>query len=86
MSLDIPELTQESIPECIHVKTPFVYCLAVYQLILVRHIFIQAGKQNWGLECDQRISLFSSGSCSTNSLGIKGRDQEYNSIREEESA
>lgn len=64
-------------------KSSFIYCLAVYQLILVRHIYIQAGKQNLVLECDQRVSLLSSGLRSTNFLGIKGRDQEYNPIREE---
>lgn len=85
MSLDITELSQKSIQNVfIKKKKAFIYCLAVHQLILVRHIHIQAGKQNLVVECDQRISLFSSGSCSTNFLGIKGRDQEYNPIMEEE--
>lgn len=35
-------------------------------------------KAELGLECDQRVSFFPSGSYSTNFLGIEGVDQEYN--------
>lgn len=87
VSLDIAEVTQKTHQNAFIKKNQpkaFIYCLVVYQLILVRHTYIQAGKQNLVLECDQRVSLLSSGSCSTNSSGINGMDQEYHPIREEE--